>query len=116
MGLEKNRFELIGRVGHLDTVFKDSGTVITTISLGVKNVKGEYDNFFIKFFNTKKSEVAVKIADEIAEGDYIQAGGILSVSKFRPTGTEKDVYRTELIGFDYKKVTFDKGLKAWVEA
>ena len=56
------------------------------------------------------------MADEIIEGDYIQASGILAISKFKPVGTEKNVYKTELIGLDYKKVTFDKGLKVWVEA
>jgi len=105
--MNTNKFELLGRVGHIDIEYKESGTVITQISLGVKNIKKEYENFYITFFNTKKSETAEKLADEVKEGDYIRVIGALSMNKYTPQGAEKPKFTLKLIGWGYKKVQWN---------
>lgn len=100
--MNTNTFELIGRVGKVDIKYFDN-TVITTISLGVKNYKKEYDNYYIQFFK----ERAEKIGEEVKEGDYIQVKGCLSMDKYTKKGETKPTYQMKLTGFDFCKVTFD---------
>lgn len=112
-----NEFKLLGRVGKLDIEFKDNdkGTVIATISLGVKNAKGEYENFWITFFNTKKKDLAEILADTVKEGDYIRVNGKLSINKFTPDGADKPKYQMRLIGWGFKKVRWDEEKRTYVD-
>ena len=84
--MSDNSFRLIGRVGWLETKYTENGTCITTINLGVKKNKTDYENFFIKFLNSAESKVKIAeiIADKVRKGDYIRVTGSLSIDKFIP--------------------------------
>lgn len=116
-----NEFKLLGRVGWLDIKYKDSGSVITKINLGVKTSKKDaenkaiWENFFITFFNKKNHPTAELLGEEVHEGDYIRVEGKLTISSFTPTGQDKPVQNIQLLGWGYKKVRFDEGLKKFVD-
>ena len=113
--MENNEVKLLGRVGKIDIEYKDSGSVITTLSLGVKNRKKEWDNFYITFFNTKNKDTAELLADQVKEGDYIRINGELTVDKFTPKNSDKAVYKTKIIGWGYKKVQWDEEKRTFVD-
>lgn len=115
--MERNEFKLLGRVSELSTECKSSGLVVSNIKIGVstgkKNDEGKtiYDNYFITFFR----ETAEKIIEEVQQGDYIQVTGSLSMNKYTPSEGEKTRYSIKLIGWGYKKVTFDKEQNKFIE-
>lgn len=116
-----NEFKLLGRVGWIDIQYKESGSVLTKINLGVKTSKKDADgksiweNFFITFFNKKNHPTAELLGDEVHEGDYIRVEGKLTISSFTPPGKDKPVQNIQLLGWGYKKVRFDEGLKKFVD-
>lgn len=111
--MNTNSFELLGRVGHIDIDYRETGTVVTTISLGLKNSKGEYENFYITFLNTKKLATAEQLADEVKEGDYIRVNGSLTMNKYTPQGSDKPKFSLRLMGWGYKKVQWNSTKKAF---
>lgn len=112
---KSNEFKLLGRVGKIDMSYKESGTVLTKISLGVKNSKKEYENFWITFFNTKNRPTAELLGEEVKEGDYIRVDGALSINSYTPEGRENPVKSIQLIGWGFKKVQFDTEKKKFVD-
>ncbi len=121
-----NEFKLLGRVGWIDIQYKenknsDLPTVITKINLGVKTMKKDaenkaiWENFFITFFNKKNHPTAELLGEEVHEGDYIRVDGKLTISSFTPPGKDKPVQNVQLLGWGYKKVRFDEGLKKFVD-
>jgi single-stranded DNA-binding protein len=113
--MDNNEVKLLGRVGKIEIEYKENGTVITTVNLGVKNRKKEYDNFYITFFNTKNKDTAELLADQVKEGDYIRITGELTVDKFTPKNSDKAVYKTKLIGWGYKKVRWNDEKRTFVD-
>lgn len=113
--MDNNEVKLLGRVGKIEIEYKENGTVITTVNLGVKNRKKEYDNFYITFFNTKNKDTAELLADQVKEGDYIRMTGELTVDKFTPKNSDKAVYKTKLIGWGYKKVRWNDEKRTFVD-
>jgi len=116
-----NKFELLGRVGKVDITYKESGTCFTQISIGVtngkKNTEGKklYDNFYITFFNTKNSNTAERLAEEVKEGDYIRVEGKLTDNVYTPQGAEKPKHSLQLIGWGFCKVVFDEATRKYVD-
>ena len=113
--MDNNEVKLLGRVGKIEIEYKENGTVITTVNLGVKNRRKEYDNFYITFFNTKNKDTAELLADQVKEGDYIRITGELTVDKFTPKNSDKAVYKTKLIGWGYKKVRWNDEKRTFVD-
>lgn len=109
-----NQFTLLGRVGWIDIKFSEKGTGVTTINLGVKKNKESWNNFFIKFFNTQKNELADKVMNTIREGDYVSIVGKISNSKFTPQGSEKEVSKIELVGWKCERVEYDELRECYV--
>lgn len=117
--MSDNSFRLIGRVGWLETKYTENGTCITTINLGVKKNKTDYENFFIKFLNRAESKVktAEIVADKVRKGDYIRVTGSLSIDKFIPKNSTdgKEIEKLSLIGRGYKPVRFDEEKRTFVD-
>lgn len=109
-----NQFTLLGRVGWIDMRYSEKGTGVTTINLGVKKTKDSWNNFFIKFFNTQKNDLADKVMNTIREGDYVSIVGKVSESKFKPQGSEKEVSKIELIGWKCERVVYDELRESYV--
>lgn len=112
---KSNEFKLLGRVGKLDMKYTESGTVLTKISLGVKNSKKEYENFWITFFNTKNRPTAELLGENVNEGDYIRVDGALTINSYTPEGRENPVKSIQLIGWGYKKVQWDSENKKFID-
>lgn len=119
-----NKFEMQGRVSYIDIQFKDKNdklTVYTTINLGVKksdnvgNEEKNWDNFFITFFNTVKTQTAEKLREQIKEGDYIRVVGKLKENRYVPNGTDKEKSEIQLIGYGFKKQRYDEWEQKWVD-
>ncbi len=103
-----NQFTLLGRVGWIDMKYSEKGVGVTSINLGVKKNKENWDNFFIKFFNTQKNELADKVMNSVRVGDYISVSGKLSESKFTPANSTKEVSQVGLVGWKFEKVMYDE--------
>jgi len=112
---KSNEFKLIGRVGKLDMAYKETGTVLTKISLGVKKSKDTWENFWITFFNKKNHPTAEILAEEVKEGDYIRVEGVLGINSYTPTGQEKPTKTIQLIGWGFKKVKWDTESKKFID-
>lgn len=118
MKIKTNQVILLGRVGsYKDIKCLENGTIITTINIGVKRGQDKWNNFFVKFFNTKTKNTADEVAELVNEGDYIQITGRLIESNFIPKGWEnqldengrqRTVSKIEVVGNSYKKVYFNK--------
>ena len=109
MSDSSNRFSLAGRIGYIDMKWTDTGKPRTTINIGVKKNKDEYDNFFITFFNNKNRNLAEELAEDVKKGDYIRVSGSLNVNKFQGKET------IQCTGWGYKHVEFDKEAKKFVD-
>ncbi len=126
--MQKNRVELMGRVGYIECKFidNDKGSVKTDLNIGIKkeNATGnddkDWDNLFVTFWNTDKRKTAEIIAEEIKKGDYVRIVGKLVENRYIPKGLEqkKENERSEInvIGFGFKKMRFDDFEQTWVEA
>lgn len=126
--MQKNRVELMGRVGYIECKFidNDKGSVKTDLNIGIKkesatgNDDNDWDNFFVTFWNTDKRKTAEIIAEEIKKGDYVRIVGKLVENRYIPKGLEqkKENERSEInvIGFGFKKMRFDDFEQTWVEA
>lgn len=117
--LPQNEFNLIGRVGYIAIKYDENSTKAkTTISLGVKKYNG-YDNFFIMFTDTEKSNTAERAIQNIKVGDYIRATGNLSSYEkeiyVNLQGERKKIPMTSLTGWGFKHVKFDAELKGYVD-
>ncbi len=119
-----NKFELQGRVGFIDIVYKDNdkGTVYTTVNLGIKknesgnsNDEKNWDNVFITFFNTEKRKTAEILAEKVKKGDYIRVVGKISENRYTPEGSDKEKSEVKLIGFGFKKQEYDEMQLEWVD-
>lgn len=118
MKIKTNQVILLGRVGsYKDIKYLDNETAITTINIGVKRGQDKWNNFFVKFFNTKTKNIAYEVAELVNEGDYIQITGRLIESNFIPkdwenqvdkNGRQKTVSKIEVVGNSYKKVYFNE--------
>jgi single-stranded DNA-binding protein len=109
--MDNNKLYLLGRVGKIDIEYKENGTILTTISLGVKNYKKEWENYYITFFN----DTAERLAEDVKDGDYIRIDGSLGIDKFTPKGSEKPVYKIKITGWGFKKVEYDKEQKKFID-
>lgn len=116
-----NEFKLSGRVGKIDIQYKETGTVITQVSIGVPNGKTNsegkklYDNFWVTFFNTKKGTTAEDLAEKVREGEYIRINGSLSMNAYKPDGAEKTQYTMKLLGWGFHKIVFDEATRKYVD-
>ena len=109
----KNQVTLMGRVGkYKDTQCYDSGTVVTTVNLGVKRGESKYNNFFIKFFDTETCGFADWIANNLAEGDYIQVIGKLQVNEYEVDNKPKS--SIQVVGYEIYKVFYNDQTEDWV--
>ena len=127
-----NIFRLQGRVGYVDIKYTENktdpnkATVYTKINLGVRkteNLNSEeeknWDNFFITFFNTARSNTAERLADTVKKGDYIRVVGKLSENKYEITtedGEKKEKSETQLTGYGFKKLIWDDMEQEWIDA
>lgn len=109
--MEANKFELIGRVNHIEMKYFDNGTVLTRTLIGKKGKEeGEFDTFGVNLFG----KTAEGFGNDVKKGDYVYITGRVSVNKY--TNKEgKTQERLELIGFEFKKVKFDVDAKKYVE-
>lgn len=116
-----NEVKLSGRVGKIDIQYKETGTVITQVSIGMPNGKTNsegkklYDNFWITFFNTKKGNTAEDIAETVKEGDYIRIEGSLKMDVFKPDGADKPKYTMKILGWGFCKIVYDEATKKYVD-
>lgn len=111
-----NYFELCGRLDWIDYKSTDNGYLITTITLGVKKNKEEWNNFFIKFFDTadSKNTIAEKLQRK-TKGDYIRVKGYITLDKFKPNGSDKEVSNISLIGTYFNGIHYDQFEKGYVD-
>lgn len=110
----KNSVTLMGRVGsYIDTQYYDSGTVVTTVNLGVKRGENKYNNFFIKFFDTEMCRISDFIKCFVKEGDYIQVEGKLQVNEYEVEGSDKKKSSISVIGYGIKKVYYNAQIEEW---
>ncbi len=126
--MQKNRVDLMGRVGYIECKFidNDKGSVKTDINLGIKknslSDKDEknWDNVFITFWNTEKRKTAELIAEEIKKGDYIRVVGKITENRYIPKDMEQiqENERSEIniMGLGYKKLIWDEFEQDWTEA
>lgn len=125
MGIITNQVTLLGRVGKHNQIKyyeKNGGGAVCTVGLGVK--RGDnWHNFFIDFYDSKKSNLAQAVSNELKEGDYIQIKGSLVENRFTPVemegqkdenGNQKMVSRLKIIGYSYKRVEFNEELNEYV--
>lgn len=123
-----NKFELQGRVGYIDIQYKENSankdklTCLTKINLGVKksesangNDEKNWDNVFITFFNTSKSNTAEKLAEKVSKGDYIRVVGKISENRYKPEGSEEEKSEIQLIGYGFRKQKYDDMAQEWVD-
>ena len=115
----QNEFNLIGRVGYIAIKYDENSTKAkTTISLGVKKYD-KYDNFFILFTDTGKSNTAERANEQIKVGDYIRVTGSLGSYEKEYyadlQGNRKKQLMTTLTGWGFKHVKFDTDLKGYVD-
>lgn len=112
MGIKTNQVVLLGRIGWKNIKYHDSGAVSTTISLGVKRGQDKWNNFFIKFFNSKQKNTAEILYETAKEGDYVQITGRLQETKYIPDGWEgrqddkgNQITKSnnEIVGYSFKK-------------
>lgn len=103
-----NQFTLLGRVGWIDMKYTDKGVGITTVNLGVKKNKEEWNNIFVKFFDTQKFKGAEKAMNEIQKGDYIRVIGTIADASFTPKDSDKEIYKIELIAWKFDKVEYNE--------
>jgi hypothetical protein len=117
-----NQVYLTGRVGkYKDYKALENGTCYAVISLGVKRGQS-YSNFFIKFFNSPKNQIADRVYEELNEGEYIEISGKLVEQSFTPKnlegqldekGRQKTVSKIEVYGFSFVKVYYDEQLEKY---
>lgn len=118
-----NRVELVGRVGWVDIKYLESGTVITKVTVAMKNGKkteddkDDYDSFFVTYMNKaeSKNNIAEEIGDRVKKGDYIRVIGSLQIDKFTPKGSDKPVENISIKGWKYSKVEYDPTTRSWVD-
>jgi single-stranded DNA-binding protein len=104
----RNYVVLTGRVGKCNELkyYKDD-FAICTINLGVKKSYDQYNNFFVKFFDTEESKTAQKVNEEVTEGDYIQIMGTAQVNRYKPKGMDKEVSQIEIVANSFCKVHYN---------
>lgn len=118
-----NYFELVGRVGWVDCKYTDAGTIITKITLGCntgrKDREGKfiYNNYFITFMCAAegKNRTAEELPERVKKGDYIRVKGAISLDKFIPKNSAKEVENISLIGRYYNFVEFDDFEKKYID-
>lgn len=108
-----NEFKILGRLNWLKIQYFDNGTCMTSIYLGKKKPKvDEYETFPILFFNTRKDNVAERIAENCVQGDYIRINGKITVNEYE-TKDGKKRSKIELIGWNFKKVRWNAELNKY---
>lgn len=108
-----NEFKLLGRLNWLKIQYFDNGTCMTSIYLGKKKPKtDEYETFPILFFNTKKDNVAERLAECCVQGDYIRINGKISINEYESKDGKKHT-KIELIGWNFKKVKWNSELNKY---
>lgn len=108
-----NEFKLLGRLNWLKIQYFDNGTCMTSIYLGKKKPKvDEYETFPVLFFNTRKDNVAERLAENCVQGDYIRINGKITVNEYE-TRDGKKRSRIELIGWNFKKVQWNAELNKY---
>ena len=125
-----NKFELQGRVGYIDIQYAENQaqnkvTIYTKINLGIKKAEGasdndakNWDNVFITFFNTSKSNVAERLAETVKKGDYIRCVGKITENRYKITtaaGEEKEKSEIQLTGSGFKKQIYDEMQQGWID-
>lgn len=127
--MQKNRVELMGRVGYIECKFLDNekGSVKTDLNIGIKkneslssNDDKNWDNFFVTFWNTDKRKTAEIVAEQIKKGDYIRVVGKLVENRYIPKEMEQikenEKSEIQIMGLGFKKMIFDEFEQIWVEA
>lgn len=110
-----NEFKISGRVNKIDIIYKEDGNCYTKVFLSQKVPKtNKYNPFNIVFFNT--NGVAEKIAEEIKQGDYIEAKCFLTPYEYTDKDTGKTRSAINIIGVDFTKLIYDNETNKFVKA
>lgn len=109
-----NEFIVSGRVNKIGIQYKDDGQCYTKVFLSQKVPKSDkYNPFNIIFFNT--NGVAEKIADDVKQGEYIEAKCYLTPYEYTEADTGKQRNIINITGLGYDKLVFDDKLKKFVK-
>lgn len=114
--MNSNKFELIGNANFIDVKALEKGTFLIKALLGIylgkdKDGNAQYDSVEVTMFG----DVAERFGDDIKKKDTVYVEGRISVNKY--TNKEgKEVKAMQFIVNSFKKVTFDKDKKEFVEA
>lgn len=104
-----NKFELIGRMNHIEWKALDSGVVICRMLLSKKVKDDVYESFSVTLFNEP-----AQACEKYEKGNYIYVTGKMQMNKF----TDKNGNNREeikLIGFESKAVVYDESLRGYKE-
>lgn len=104
-----NKFEIIGRLNHIEWKYLESGMCILRLLLSKKVKDDEYESFAVTLFND-----SAQACEHFEKGNYVYATGKMQVNKFTDkNGNKREELR--LVGFEAKVVKYDEASRAYVE-
>jgi len=114
--MNSNKFELIGNVNFIDIKALEKGGFITKTLLGIylgkdRDGNAQYDSVEVTMFG----DLAERFGEDVQKKDAVYVEGRISINKYT-NKDGKEVKTTQFIANSYKKVTFDKDKKEFVEA
>lgn len=104
-----NKFEIIGRLNHIEWKALDSGMVICRLLLSKKVKDDVYESFPVTLFNE-----SAQACEKYEKGCYVYATGKMQINKFTDkNGNNREEIR--LIAFESKMVKYDEASRGYVE-
>ena len=104
-----NKFELVGRMNHIEWKALDSGMVICRMLLSKKVKDDVYESFSVTLFNE-----SAQACEKYEKGNYIYVTGKMQMNKFTDkNGNNREEIR--LVGFESKAVKYDEASRGYVE-
>jgi len=109
--MESNKFELTGKINHIDTKYSETGKCHTNILMAKKGkADNEFQSFNIVFFD----ELAEEAGDLIKKGDVVNVTGKLAIKKYKTKeGNEAQCVNFCANSFSFAK--YDLKKKQYVE-
>lgn len=107
--METNKFELVGRVNHIDYKVYENGNSTARILLSKKVGEDKYNSFNVTMFGKDAED----FADTVKKGDYAYLTGRLYPNEYKDK-EGKDRKDLQLIANSFVKVAYDTNAKSYV--